>query len=154
MGTGELASAGVFLFIGVRASLNAEPTNWAVAFATLPLVTILAAAGCYWLLARTWVGISIMPGSIARQFQRFRVAHIFLLLCGSLVLLLLLPRSSPTHVFFCSAALMFAFIEHINYFHVRLAYPIQQWAGEVTRFRTARLRKDLTRASSQLHEAE
>lgn len=146
LGTGELASAGVFLFIAIKASLSAAPATKLMGFTFLPLVTILVGVGCYWLHAYNRISRSVLSKSFARSLVKLRLIHVILMLLGFLALLFVIPLVSLPHALLGSAALVFALLEHINYFYVRLAYPIQSWASEVRQCRTPRLRKDLERA--------
>lgn len=143
LGTGEIASAGVFLFVALRVSLSAAPHEILVGITFLPLVAILAGVGCYWLLARRWIGSSGMPASFAILSAKLRFAYIALLLLGLLALLLMIPMVSRSHAILGGSALAFALVEHINYFHFRLAYPMRYWLSEVGRLRIPRLRKDI-----------
>ena len=147
LGTGELAAAAAFTFLGVVVVAPRLPggDDRALAGALLPLVLVLAQAGTYWLLARSWVARSTMPSGIATAYRALRIVDVAALTLGLVVVVAALPASSAAAVVVVGIWL-FGVIEYVNYFVVRLAYPADRWLREVGRWRTPQLVHDLRRA--------
>ena len=148
LGTGELVAAAAFAVVAiafVTPRLPAAEDARALWSALVPLLVILAQAGCYWLLARRWVEVAPMPVGLARAYLVLRLVDVVLLVAGLVGVLVWLPD----HV---GAALgilaiwLFGVIEYVNYFVVRLAYPIGRWAAEIGRWRKPRLMIDVASA--------
>lgn len=113
--------------------------------ALLPLLLVLWQASAYWLLARSWVEKGSMPAAVAAVYRMFRVLDV-LVLAGSLVLLIVyLPSRVPVRVL-VTVVWLFALVEYVNYFVVRLSYPLAQWVSRVGEWRTPRLVADLRSA--------
>ena len=152
LGTGELAAAAVFALVAVVtvSPRLAAPQDRVVLWAVLaPLEAVLLAAGAYWLLARRWVQQSPMPSGLARGFRVIRVFTVLLLASGLCALVVWWPAQLPV------AALMvivwlFAVVEFINYYWVRLAYPPRAWPAGLRARRAARLARDVRAARPRL----
>ncbi|WP_151523945.1 hypothetical protein [Serinicoccus kebangsaanensis] len=152
LGLGELVAAGVFVVLawsvlGPRWSSDARVTLW---WALGPLVLVLVQAGTYWLLARSWVRTGTMPTGWARAYRAFRVLDPLLLALG-LLMILVRGADGPGPVVLTLGVWVFAVLEYVNYFVVRLAYPPTTWHREVTRWRVPRLVQDLRAADQGGH---
>lgn len=147
LGLGELTAAGVFSLIAwstltPRWSSREATTLW---WALGPLVLVLVQAGAYWLLARSWVGRGRMPRSVAGAYRAFRVLDPLLLAVG-LVMILVRGGEGPGPLVLTLCVWAFAALEFVNYYVVRLAYPLTSWTREVGRWRSPRLLQDLRQA--------
>ncbi|MEV0461057.1 hypothetical protein [Catellatospora methionotrophica] len=147
LGLGELAAAGVFVFlcaatIGPR--LPDATDRLALWSAVLPLVAILVQAGVYWLLARRWVARSAMPGPLAVLYRALRLLNVALLAAGLAGVVHWFPGGGVGAALVVGAWL-FGVVEYLNYFVVRLAYPPTRWLAEVGRWRVPRLMLDVRR---------
>jgi len=147
LGVGELAAAAVFAAVLPR--LVGPEDRWAVWFALIPLLVVLLQAGGYWLLARAWVARRPMPASLATVYRAFRWADAMLLTGGLVGVLLWLPTDGRSLVL-VGAIWVFGLVEYVNYFVVRLAYPVGRWLRSVRRWRAPQLVQDL-RAARHSH---
>lgn len=144
LGLGETAAAAVFcgaMLCAVAPRLGSGSGRAAVWAALVPLIVVLAQAGLYWLLARSWIGRGAMPPALRRLYRCFRVVDAVLLAAGLAMVVVLRPSVGA----FVFALLIWTFglAEYVNYFFVRLSYPAGRWFSEVGRRRTPRLAKDL-----------
>ncbi len=110
-----------------------------------PLLLVLVQAGAYWLLARNWVGRGTMPPRVARAFRVCRALGPPMLLLGAVGVLANHPVGAA-EALLAWAVWLFGLVEYLNYYVVRLAYPLADWAGSVTRWRRPRLVLDLQAA--------
>ena len=143
LGLGELAAAVVFAVVLPR--LVGDQDQRALWCALTPLLVVLLQAGSYWLLARGWVARGVMPTSLATLYRGFRWADALLLIGGLVGVLLWLPAEGRSLVV-VGAIWAFGLIEYVNYFVVRLAYPVGRWARSVRQWRTPQLVQDLRTA--------
>lgn len=145
LGTGELAAATTF---GVLAVFTVMPLvddahgTAALWSALLPLLVILVQGGASWLLALGWVAQGSMPASAAVTFRVFRVFDVVLLGAGLAGVVVWWPASLGMALLVMGVWL-FGVVEYVNYYVVRLAYPVNGWFTSVTAWRTPRLVKDL-----------
>lgn len=149
LGLGELAAAAVFAGVAalvVTPRLTAGSDAAALWAALIPLLVILVQAGAYWLGARSWVELRPMPAGWARTYRLFRGADAAVLVAGLIALLAWWPESLGTTLLVL-AVWTFGVIEYVNYFVVRLAYPIGQWVTTVGQWRVPRLMQDLRGAA-------
>jgi hypothetical protein len=153
LGVGELVAAAVLAAVLPR--LVGPGDRWALWFALIPLLVVLVQAGSYWLLARGWVGRGSMPASLATVYRAFRWADVVLLIGGLAGLLLSLPDGGRSMVVVL-AIWVFGVVEYLNYFVVRLAYPVGGWARSVRQWRTPQMIKDLRtpRSAGSIPDAE
>lgn len=150
LGTGELAAVVVFVAVqpmvaGRFDAAGGRALWWAMA----PLLVILLQGGAYWLLARTWLpgaGRSGMPRGVALLYRAFRLLDP-VLLAGCLAGLLLTGAGSGALVLGL-LVWVFGLLEYVNYFVVRLSYPVTQWFTLVGRRRTPAVVRDVARALS------
>ena len=140
LGAGELVAAAVFAAVLPR--LVGPDDGRALWSALLPLLVLLTQAGAYWLLARRWVEQGPMPSLIATVYRGFRLADAVLLLAGLVGVLLWWPGSGWSMVVVL-AIWLFGVVEYVNYFVVRLAYPVHGWSRSVRQWRSPRLVQDL-----------
>ncbi|MGC4192125.1 MAG: hypothetical protein QM589_13310 [Thermomicrobiales bacterium] len=143
LGSGELVAAVVFAAVGAariapKLDRSARPVLWSV---LAPLLAILVQAGIFWLLARSWVGVGHMSAPLAHLYVGFGVFDVLLLLTG--LVLLVTATMAPWTRTALAAIWMFACVEFVNYFVVRLAYPAGSWFAEVSRWRTPQLISDI-----------
>jgi hypothetical protein len=150
LGLGELTAAVVFMVIALRwLGLGADRATSAALWSALaPLLVILIQAGSYWLLARTWVPRGEMPAGLARLYRAFRVIDILLLVAGLIGVLIWRP-ADVLGTALLLIIWLFGVIEFINYFVMRLAYPINRWFAEVGQRRTPRLMLDVLSSSGR-----
>lgn len=109
---------------------------------------ILIQAGCYWLLARQWVGVGTMPRPIVRAFRVLQVVNVLMLLIGIIGVTIWFPRNPGTAALIV-VIWLFGMAEYCNYFVMRLAYPSPHWIAEVRKRRTPQLVQDI-RASEAM----
>lgn len=142
LGLGELAATAVFVFAALRIGSPSEQIAlWA---ALVPLLVILIQGGVFWLLARSWVCTAAMPRAVAAGYRAFRVLDPVLLAAGLVVALVRFP-SGPIGILVVLVWL-FGVVEYLNYFVVRLAYPVSRWLAGVTQRRTPQLMLDVRAA--------
>lgn len=149
LGVGELVAALVFAVVAtvfVAPRLSADSDAAALWSALIPLLVILVQAGTYWLAARSWVEQRPMPTAWAGTFRLFRVADAAMLAAGLVGMIVWWPDSVGTTLLVL-AVWTFGVIEYVNYFVVRLAYPIGRWLTTVGQWRTPRLVQDLKGAA-------
>jgi hypothetical protein len=145
LGTGELTAAASFGLIAatlVTPRLNGPDDDKALWSALLPLLVILVQAGVYWLLARDWVKRAPMPAAIAKVYRLFRIADAVLLGAGLVGVLVWWPDGLGMALLVV-AVWAFGVVEYINYFLIRLSYPLDRWFTTVGQWRTPRLVQDL-----------
>lgn len=142
---GELVAAAVFAAVLPRL-ISAENTA-AMWCALIPLLAILSQAGVYWLAARSWVHSRPMPARIASAYSGFRVVNVVLLAAGLIGVLVWMP-STIGAALLVLAVWAFGIIEYINYFVVRLSYPVGSWLSTVGQWRTPRLVQDIQSSES------
>lgn len=140
LGLGELVAAVVFVLVLPR--LVDGPDQRALRAALSPLVLVLVQGGAYWLLARRWVGRSVMPAGLASVYTWFRRLDPVVLLAGLAGVLIWWP-DRPGAVVAALAVWLLGVMEYVNYFVVRLAYPPARWWRTVREWRTPRLVQDL-----------
>ncbi|MFC6356779.1 hypothetical protein [Luethyella okanaganae] len=145
LGAGELAAAAVFAVVAasvVMPRLESRQDSAALSSALVPLLVILGQMGVYWLLARNWVERAPMPAPLVGLYRAFRILDVVLLVAGLLGVLVWLPVHVGAAVGIVTVW-FFGVVEYVNYFVVRLAYPIQRWPFMVGQWRTPRLLQDL-----------
>ncbi|MDV6271796.1 hypothetical protein [Rhodococcus globerulus] len=148
LGLGELAAAAVFVAVAVGVvmpRLDGPHASAALWSALVPLLVVLAQAGVYWLLARRWVEQAPMPAVLAKFYRVFRVLDAVVLTVGLLGVVTWLPDHLGAAVGIV-ALWVFGVVEYVNYFVVRLAYPLRRWPFMVGLWRTPRLVQDLNSA--------
>ncbi|RXR28012.1 hypothetical protein EQW78_04200 [Oerskovia turbata] len=148
LGTGELAAAGVFATaaLTVVAPRLAAPRDQAALWSALvPLLLVLVQAGTYWLLARTWVGRAPMPAAVAVTYRALRALTAGALAAGLIGVVVWWPRD-VTVMLLVAGVWGFAAAEYVNYYVVRLAYPVRQLPAAVRQPSTPRLVQDLRSA--------
>lgn len=148
LGAGELVAAALFAAVAigvVTPRLETRQDSAALWSALAPLLVILVQAGAYWLLARNWVQRAPMPSALASLYRAFRALDVGLLLAGLLGVLAWLPDHIGVALAIV-AVWAFGVVEYVNYFVVRLAYPIRRFPSAITQRRTPRLVQDLNSA--------
>jgi hypothetical protein len=151
LGSGELTAAALFAVLAATAvtpRLSGQDERAALWSALVPLIVVLVQAGAYWLLARGWVERAPMPPAVARLYRAFRIADPVLLAAGLVGILLWLPERSSVALLVV-AVWAFGVVEYVNYFLVRLSYPISRWFSTVGQWRTPRLVADLGTSARQ-----
>lgn len=148
LGTGELVAAIVFAVLAqvtVRPRLPAPDHELVLWVALLPLEVVLLQAGVYWLLARSWLLRAPMPAATATAYRCLRAATALLLVVSLLVLLVLLVLlpDEPLVAALVLAIWACAAVEFVNYYLIRLAYPVGGWVAGVRARREPRLARDL-----------
>ena len=139
-----MAAAG---FAGIAALVVTPRLRDASAAAALwsalgPLLFILLQAGVYWLSARVWVGRSTMPAAFAAVYRALRIINVLALAGGLIGVVLWWPDDAATALLIAFIWL-FGAVEYVNYFIVRLSYPLGRWATSVVQWRQPRLIQDL-----------
>lgn len=145
LGMGELAAAAVFTVVAVTTvipRLTDHEDQVALWSGIIPLLVILVQAGTYWLLARGWVEQGKMPAALAAVYRAFRVADPALLVASLVGVLMWLP-DRPGSAVTVVAIWLFGVVEYVNYFVVRVAYPVGRWLRAVGQWRTPRLVQDM-----------
>lgn len=147
LGMGELVAAAVFAVVAASGMLPVTGTRegaLALWSTLVPLLVILVQVGAYWLLARGWAGRTRMPRRVARVYRGFRILDAVLLAAGLIGVIVWFPAGAGAVL--VVAAWLFGVVEYLNYFVVRLSYPLHRWPFFVTQWRTPRLVKDLRTA--------
>lgn len=147
LGLGELAAAAVFAggaatSVGPRLDGHAHRALWS---ALVPLLLVLVEAGVYWLCARSWVGRGPMPAPLAAVYRVLRVATVVGLVAGLVGVVWWWPDDLGPAVL-VGGVWVFGVLEYLNYFVIRLAYPLRHWAEEVRQWRQPQLIRDLAAA--------
>jgi hypothetical protein len=149
LGLGELVAALVFAVVAavlIAPRFSAGSNAAALWSALIPLLIILVQAGAYWLAARRWVELRPMPPAWAGAYRVLRVADAAVLTAGLVGVITWWPDSLGPALLVL-AVWTFGVLEYVNYFVVRLAYPMGQWFRTVGQWRTPRLVQDLTGAA-------
>lgn len=149
LGLGELVATLVFTVVAaavIAPRLEHRSDAAALWSALIPLLVILMQAGIYWLAARGWVERRPMPAAFAATYRAFRVIDVVLLVAGVVGLVIWWP-SSLGAALGLSAVWFFGALEYVNYFVVRLSYPIGRWFTTVGQCRRPRLMQDLRSAA-------
>lgn len=145
LGIGELAAAATFATVAAAVAvprLEVRQDAAALWAALVPLLMVLVQAGAYWLLACTWVEKTSMPEGLAGAYRVFRIADSVLLIAGLVGVIVWWPD----HLGLALAILgvwVFGVIEYVNYFVVRLSYPLRRWTHLVGQGRIPQIMKDL-----------
>lgn len=145
LGTGELAAAGTFVALALVQTVLLQAPPLALWSAFAPLLVILVQAGAYWLAARSWVGRGTMPKPLAGWYAAFRWLNPLLLAVGLVGLLVGWPDHPLTRILVIGAWGL-GLIEYVNYYVVRLSYPIRVWWSRISSWRTPRLIRDIRAA--------
>ena len=148
LGTGELVAAAVFAVVAISVvmpRLEVPQDSAALWSALAPLLIILVQAGAYWLLARNWVELAPMPTSLAALYRAFRVLDAGVLVAGLVGVLVWLPITVGVALAIV-VVWIFGVVEYVNYFVVRLSYPVRRLPFVVGQWRTPRLVQDLNAA--------
>ena len=149
LGIGELVAAAVFAVVAavfVAPRLPGTDDVRALWAALVPLLVVLVQAGVYWLGARAWVHHAVMPRPLALVYRLFRVVDVALLAAGLIGVVVWWPTGVGAALL-VAAVWGFGVIEYVNYFVVRLAYPVGRWFTSVGQWRTPQLMRDV-RAST------
>ena len=149
LGLGELVAAAVFAAVAIAVvmpRMDHPRDQLALWSALTPLLITLVQAGVYWLLARSWVELRPMPAKIARVYRALRTADAVLLAAGLVGVLLWWPDHIGSALV-VTAIWSFGAVEYINYFLVRLAYPVFRWFTAVRGRRLPQLARDLRAAN-------
>ena len=144
LGSGELAAALVFAWLSVFAGRDDSPGRIGLPLATIGLVVVLIEGGCFWLLARRWVPGGRMPRTAARTYLMLRWATPLILVLSAVGLALRWPSLAQVRVLGV-IAVAFGVIEYVNYFVLRVSYPVATWWRDVRRLRRPRLIRDVRR---------
>lgn len=148
LGLGELSAAVVFVVVQpVVAGRLDDAGGRALWWAMAPLLVVLLQGAAYWLAARSWLpgaGGRGMPRGFAQVYRAFRVLDVVLLAVCLVGLLMAGPGASS--LVLCLLVWAFGALEYVNYFVVRLSYPVARWFAVVGRRRRPALVRDLARA--------
>ncbi len=143
LGVGELASAGVFTLAAPSVGNHLSgPGRWALWAAVVPLVVVLLQGGCYWLAARSWVGVSPMPPRLVSTYRAFAAINPVLFAAAGAAVVAWWPEDVLGRSVVVLAWL-FGVAEYLNYYVVRWAYPARTWLRLVRQWRVPRLVADL-----------
>ncbi|MDR6909906.1 hypothetical protein J2W54_001824 [Rhodococcus fascians] len=145
LGLGELSAAAVFASIALTMAeprLDGREESLAMWSVLIPLLAVLVQAGIYWLMARSWVELNPMPPVIRAFYRVCRVANVPLLAAGLIGVVVWFPSSAGIGVALL-VVWLFAVVEFVNYFVVRLSYPAHRWWPTVGQMRTPRLVLDI-----------
>ena len=118
------------------------PSTWGVrAYALLIVSVILVEGACYWHLKLESLSTRRpLPGWFARTFTRLGRLNLALVALAAPVALLLyrLGLSSSTDLILGLLLLIFAVLEHINYFHLQLMHDNRNDLAYLRRHRRLR----------------
>lgn len=145
LGLGELAAAATFATVAAAVAvprLEVRQDAAALWAALVPLLMVLVQAGSYWLMAITWVEKSSMPTGLAGAYRVFRIADSVLLFAGLVGVIVWWPdQLGPALAIL--GVWIFGVIEYVNYFVVRLSYPVSRWSHMVGQRRIPQIVQDL-----------
>jgi hypothetical protein len=144
LGSGELVAALVFAWLSYFASRDDPPGRIGLPLATVGLILVLIEGGCFWLLARSWVPRGRMPRAMARIYLTLRWATPLILVLSAVGLAMRWP-SLPQVRILGVMAVSLGVIEYVNYFILRVSYPVATWWRDVRRLRQPRLIRDVRR---------
>lgn len=144
LGAGELAAVASFVIaLSAIVSTNdlSSQDSQTLWLALAPLEFILLQGAGYWFAARSWVKKTSAP-------RWFRVLYTFFLWLNPLVLLggamaIVVAEHTRMNLVLGGLSVAFGVIEYVNYYWIRLSYPVRTWFTTVTQWRTPRLRLDL-----------
>lgn len=139
---GELLSTAVFAGAATFVVGLLAPSNVGVWIALAPLLLILVQGGMFWLVAVRWVGGGVMPRPLVQLYRLFRIVDPLLLVAAAVGAVWWRPEPIGW-VLMAAGIWLFAVIEYLNYFVVRLSYPVRSWWSTVTQWRTPRLVMDV-----------
>jgi hypothetical protein len=134
----------VFSWLSFFASRNDPSGRIGLPLATVGLVLVLIEGGCFWLLARSWVPRGRTPRAVARIYLTLRWATPLMLVLSAVGLAMWWPSLPQIRVLGVSAV-TFGVIEYVNYFILRVSYPVATWWQDVRRLRQPRLIRDVRR---------
>lgn len=148
LGVGELAAAAVFVVVQpMVADQLGDAGGRALWWALAPLLVILLQGSTYWLAARSWLPgaeRTRMPRGVALLYRAFRLLNpVMLAVC---LAGMLLTGASAGSLVLCLLVWAFGALEYVNYFVMRLSYPVAQWFALVRRRHTPALVRDVARA--------
>jgi len=86
-----------------------------------------------------------MPFGVAATYHLLRVLDAGLLTAGLCAVIVWWPNQTVASIFVMTVWL-FGLVEYINYFHVRLSYPLRRWFTTLGQWRTPQLVKDMRSA--------
>lgn len=145
LGLGELFAVAVFtgaVFLYSDLGLVSDQAEMSFLVGFAPLVIVLVQAGAYWLLARTWVQVRPMPRQLVHLYRGFQILDVIVLVASGVYISVRTPDTgwagAPA-----VAVWLFAVVEFLNYYVVRLSYPWRHWLAMVGQWRTPRLIQDL-----------
>lgn len=149
LGTGELAAAALFTYNAVwvvAPRSNDDQRSLTFMVGVAPLVVVLCQAGAYWLMARGWVTVRPMPRGLARMYRAFKTLDLLVLVAAGTYIALHLENSGWAGPL-ALGTWLFAIVEFVNYYVVRLSYPCHAWLDKVGQWRTPRLIQDVHAAA-------
>lgn len=152
LGAGELTAAALFAAFAAFVLVPRFEYPYAAGAlwsALIPLLVVLAQAGVYWLLARSWVVVGRMPVALAALYTVFRWLNLVLLAAGLFGMFMWWPQPLSAALL-CLGVWIFGVVEYVNYFVVRLSYPFSEWFGKVSQWRVPRLMHDVRAATGAL----
>jgi hypothetical protein len=148
LGLGELTAVVVFVVAQpMVAGRLGDAGGRALWWAMVPLLAVLLQGGAYWLAARSWLpgtGRPGMPRGVALLYRAFRLLDPVLLAVCLAGVLLTGPDSGA--LVLCLFVWTFGALEYVNYYMMRLSYPVGQWFALVGRRRRPALVRDVARA--------
>lgn len=153
LGLGELAAVVAFAYIAfwvLGPKVHDERTMVTFMVALVPLLLVLSQAGAYWLLARAWVKVRSMPHPLAVLYRRFLVLNVLVIVAAGFYIGFNLP-DPPAMAVLSIAVWLFAVLEFVNYYLVRLSYPMSQWFHQVGHWRTPYLIRDIQASGPANH---
>lgn len=145
LGTGEFIAAAVFAAVAagvISPRLGTQQDVLALWCALVPLLVILVQAGVYWLLARHGLGREPMSTSARAVYRAFRYGNPVMLIVALVAIVVWRPTQFSIFAMVV-AVWLFAAVEYVNYYVMRVAYPIQHWPRRVLRRRRPQLVRDL-----------
>jgi hypothetical protein len=145
LGSGELAAAFAFAWLGVFAGRDDPTGRVGLPLAAVGLVVVLVEGGCFWLLARGWMPCRRMPRTLARIYLTLRWVTPLIFVLSAIGLAMWWPSLPHVRVLGVSAV-SFGVTEYVNYFIRRVSYPVATWWRDVRRLRQPRLIHDVRRS--------
>ncbi|MEM4992376.1 hypothetical protein WKH56_07545 [Priestia sp. SB1] len=151
--TGELSATIVFaaiwiMFLMRKSEINAFLTSYYSVYAFVLLEFVLFQGSLYWYLKLKQArknSFSKLPDSTLRVFNICKKLNLLLFMIGA-ILLIIQVVTLRTEMFWYTIIYIFALVEYINYFYIRLSYLSPEEMKEFRQlkgFKPSKLAKEL-----------
>lgn len=151
--TGELSAGIVFvaiwiMFLMKKSEINTFLTSYYSVYAFVLLEFVLLQGSLYWYLKLKQArknSFTKLPNSTLKIFSIFKKVNLLLFIIGA-ILLIIQVVTLRTEMFWYAMIYVFALVEYINYFYIRLSYLSPEEMKEFRQlkgFKPSKLAKEL-----------